>query len=474
MDSKWKLRCLTLVSTVFILLVAGGSVWSGGDDAGIDDEGLVEEKAITTPAAFPVTSTKLHPVLTFWCSPYPLGTGWAVRVTRRWNSLHPDKAVLLRALPPDRLAEDVFREAIKNGTTPDVTNHLFPPNVQEFVAAGALLPLDNFPELMEHLKERVGIEQIEDFRSPDGRLYQFPGKNNPIMFQYNVRLFRQYGITVPRSYSEFIAAGKRLRETMARDDSWFWAPSPTEKFWKRYYDFVTLYIAASGGKSLLTSDGKAAFDNPDGVAVMSFLADLYKNRLAPREDLYPDNPDKVKAFVAGRLAMLLTGPWNIEVVRDVGGEDVLFDFAPPPVPDVYGRSRPVFTYGNYRNFGIFASCKHPDIAAEFIRFATSRESDLEFLRATWQLPCRRDLYKDPEFASVLNQAPSYLSKFALQSQWVRPVDNAPHLNQVLHIISRQLVECAVERKKTPQQAVHTAAVLSNKVAEKYKDFYSRR
>ncbi|MGE0494981.1 MAG: ABC transporter substrate-binding protein [Vulcanimicrobiota bacterium] len=426
-----------------------------------DDQDLVIEEVFESLGEAVDPGEQYQHVLTFWCSPYPLEQGWAVQVTRRWNHLHPDQAVRLVGIPPDRLAEDVLREAIKKGETPDLSNHLFPSNVAEF--APALRRLDDFPKLMSHLADRSGQGAAAPFRSPDGGLYQLPWKGNPILLQYNTAMFRRYGVEPPRTYSDLL---KAARELQAREQVFMLAPDPADKFWRRYYDFYPLFLAASGGQSLLKADGSANFDNAAGVAVMTFLKELYASGAAPRQELYPDASDELVAFTSDKLATLLTGPWNIELTRDIGGEAEQFDFGPVPVPDDYPVDQPVYSYGNFRNFGIFKSCQNPELAAEFILFATSHESDLDLLRTTHELPFRQGLESDPQFVTALQLEPAHLSKFALQARWLKPVDNVPYFNEVLKALSKEVVACAVEGKKTPEQAIHDAALATNGLSSK--------
>lgn len=398
-----------------------------------------------------------RPSLTFWCSSFPLEQGWAIEVTRRWNERNPERPVRLQAMPAGRLAEDVFREALRQGGTPDLTNHLFPVNAHEFAAQGALLPLDRYPGLVLHLESRSGVGADRLFRSSDGQLYQFPWKNNPILLQCNLDLLRRHGVRLPRTYSEFLRAGRVLAAAGGGSRAWLWSPSPTEKFWERYYDFLPLYLAASGGQPLLGPDGRANFENEAGVAVMGFLADVFAQGVAPRQELDAEDSSRIRPFLAGELGLIMTGPWNIEEIRDAGGDCVDFDFIGLPVPDGTPAGRPTYTYGNFRNFGIFKGCRNPELAAEFIEFATSREHDLAFLETTHQLPFRVPLTADPDFVRALQQAPAPLAKFALQSPWVRSVENTPHLNEVFRILSEEMVLCALREAKTPRQAIHDAA-----------------
>jgi len=424
------------------------------------DQPLIEADPLD-PADFPAATEgsrpAARPALTFWCSSFPPEQGWAVSVTREWNALHPERPVQLQAMPTGQLAEEVLREALERGTAPDLTNHLFPVDAHRFAEQGVLLPLEGHSRLMEHLGRRSGAAAGQLFLSKDGHLYQFPWKNNPVLLQYNVQLLRQRGIRLPRTFSEFLQAGRLLAGTEGQQRIWLWAPSPTPAYWERYYDFLPLFLAASGGQSLLTPQGRAAFDNDAGRKVMAFLADLYRQGAAPGENLYPDAESSTRGFVKGELAMRMTGPWSIEEVRDAGGESVVFDFTGLPVPDGTASASPVYTYGNFRNFGVFRNCRNPDLACEFIEFATSRQNDLALLQDAGQLPFRQGLTCEPDFVAVLHRTPGPLVKFALQSPWVRPLENAPDLHEVLGILSEELMLCTVQGRKDPARALQDAA-----------------
>lgn len=461
MKSLRPLLALLLALLALAVLPATGAPAPGPEEPLIEGEPF-------QPSQVPVPGVPQPPAraaLTFWCSPHPREAGWAVQVTRAWNALHPDQTVRLQALPQDRLAEDVIREAIQSKTTPDLTNHLFPVNAHEFAAMGGLLPLDGQPALLQHLAQRCGPGADTPFRSPDGKLYQFPWKNNPVLLQFNDALFRRYGLSPARTYSEFLATGQRLASSPTGHKIWLWAPSPANKFWRRYYDFFPLFLAASGGQGLLTPEGRANFDNEAGVGVMEFLARLYRSQAAPTRPVLDDPEQQVRAFVKADLAMMMTGPWGIDDVLDAGSDEVSFDFTGLPVPDDYPADRPVWSYGNFRGWGIFSTCENPALAAEFIRFATGREHDLALMQTALQLPYRQGLLEDPEFVTALQQVPAPLAKFALQSRWCRPVDNQPYFNEVLKILSDEMVACAVEGKKTPQEAVREAARRTNLLAE---------
>lgn len=398
--------------------------------------------------------------ITYWVSPYPNEAGWAITMTRLWNQTHPDIHVKLQRIPEGRVAEDLLRDAIRARRTPDVCSHLFPADVHEFVRMHGLLSLDGFPQLMAASKKRSGQQVLNFFRSSDGHLYQIPWKCNPIMLQYNAGLLKHNGLKVPRTYREFLAVADVLRK---KARIYAWAPNPSDKWFKRYYDFYPLYFAAGAGHVFLDAHGGPAFGNQASVAVMDFLSQSFRRGYAPNSELYQNDNALNEAFASGKLAFLVTGPWNIPSIEELAGNTVHFNFTPLPVPDGTQPGRPTYTYGNFRNIGIFSTCRHRAEAAQFVQFLISRQSDVAFLENCSELPYRRDLLTDPSFAGLLKQNP-YLTIFARQLANVRPVENSRWFNKMLGAVSRQMVECSVRGAKSPRDAVKDAVIEGRRIA----------
>ena len=87
---------------------------------------------------------------------------------------------------------------------------------------------------------------------------------------YNVDLLRAAGVRPPRTHSELLAAFKRLtRDTDGdgRPDRWgLWATLKTT-WYERFYDFYPLYLAGSGGKTLVVNGNTATYTAPNPIIV---------------------------------------------------------------------------------------------------------------------------------------------------------------------------------------------------------------
>ena len=65
-------------------------------------------------------------------------------------------------------------------------------------------------------------------------------------------------------------------------DRWFGLTDIRATWWQRFFDFYALYIAASGGKTLVKQD-QVIFNNRAAVQVFEFLQNIFKNGYFPRE-----------------------------------------------------------------------------------------------------------------------------------------------------------------------------------------------
>lgn len=395
--------------------------------------------------------------LVYWPSSNQQEIDLAEEVVKRWNESHPDVRLIMQPLPESRSGEEVLLAAIAGGTTPDVCSNIWPGVTGQFVEAGALVAVDQFEDFETFMEDRTPRELIESFRSPDGHIYQVPWKGNPIMMQYNTKLFRDAHIgSPPQTYSEFMSAAAKLTTDLDGDgqyDRWVADPNMRAEWRERLFDFYVFYIVASGGHTLL-KDGQVDFDNREAVRVFQFWAEGYQKGYFPRVSFTGD------AFLQGKVAVHITGPWNIAHTEKNKPEGFEYDIAPLPVPDEYQGSQ--VTYGDYKNIAIFGTTKYPQQAWEFVKFMLGTDNDLRLLEICDQLPLRKALLSDTTFQDYFRRNPM-MEKFAALLPHTVGVDNSPYLQEVFEAISQEYEACCIYGRKDPQQAVRDAAIRSEKI-----------
>ncbi|MCK5357640.1 MAG: extracellular solute-binding protein, partial [Elusimicrobiales bacterium] len=117
---------------------------------------------------------------------------------------------------------------------------------------------------------------------------------------------------------------------------------------------------------------------------------------------------------------------------------------------------PIYTYGDPKNIVIFTTTKYPEESWEFIKFMISKKADLKLLEMTNQIPTRANVANDKYFDSFFKKNP-LLRTVAKQADFVVPMDDSPHLVQILDIISNQFEAAAVYRVITPEKSLEQAS-----------------
>jgi multiple sugar transport system substrate-binding protein len=279
------------------------------------------------------------------------------------------------------------------------------------------------------------------------------------MMFYNKRLLAEAGVTsVPKTYSEFLAAGRKVSRDKDGDgkiDVWMGERDIRPIWWQRLFDFFPFYIAASNGRTLFTH-GTVSFGDKAAEQVFGFFQECYRNRYFPRTFFQGGDP-----FDLEKKATHFAGPWQVaHLQKFVPG--LKFGVAPLPVPD--DHEGPVYTSGDFKNIAIFGNTQHPEEAWEFVKFLISAQHDLLLLEFCNQIPVRGDLLASPLFAEYFSQNPVMVS-FAEQAVYTRGMDGAPDLKEIFDAISQEYEVCAVFGRKSPSQAVLDAVERTRLIVE---------
>ena len=388
--------------------------------------------------------------ITFWPSSNPEEIAFATEIVAAWNAEHPDIQVQMQPLPASRSTEEVLLAAIAARTTPDLAANIYPGAISQFVDAGGLYPHETLPGFREFMLERSGEAVLALYTHPSGHVYQIPWKANPVMFAYNVTLLAEAGVAPEdlATYSGFLEAARKVKETW-NGEKYLYAPTVDVTWWQRFFDFYTLYIAASGGQTLLNAEGEVVFDNEAGLEVFEFLGALFA------EDLAPKGQTSRNRFFEGTALVEPAGPFTMPFYERNAPEGFVFDLVPPPVPDRLA-GEPVYTYGDPKNIAVFSTSAEPEAAWAFIQYILAPENDARFLELTGQIPYRLGMNEDPRFAELIGARP-VLQRFVDQNERTRGVDDTPYLIEIFDAISREYEAAVVQGARSPEEGLKRAA-----------------
>jgi multiple sugar transport system substrate-binding protein len=355
----------------------------------------------------------------------------------------------------------VLLAAIVAKATPDVSSNVSSALLARLVRAGGVVRLDDRVATAARLQERTNPAMLASLRLPDGGIYAFPWKTNPEMLMYNVDILAAAGIDPPRTHSELLDAFRRLARDTDGDgrlDRWaLWATLKTTWF-ERFYDFYPLYLASSGGRTLVVR-GKVVFENDAAVAAMEVLRRGFAERLLPQSNFALGRDP----FADGTVAMKIIGPWFVRELDELKAPGLRYGVA--PVPGADGASPDDhYAFGDLRNIAVFSTTRHPDAAARFVAYVTSPAADRMLIEEASQLPYRRALAGDPRFATSLARWPT-LATYAAQVERTRDLDLDPDVVEIFDVISEAYEAASIYGTVPVRQALARAAAEARKIVD---------
>ncbi len=385
-----------------------------------------------------------------WLSNNPEEITWGKAMVSDWNKAHPDQKVTAQEIPAGKTSEEVIGAAITAGNAPCLVFNTSPAAVPQFQKQGGLVALDGFKGATDYVESRSG-GSADQYKSPDGKFYQIPWKQNPVMIFYNKDLFKKAGLDPAKpslaTYDEFLAASKKIVDSGAASSAI--APAPTSEFFQSWFDFYPLYAAQSGGKQSI-ENGKATFNDAAGQDVWNFWSQMYKSGYAPKEAYNGDS------FADKKSAMAVVGPWAIAVYKG----KVNWGVVPVPTKDGMDASQ-THTFSDAKNIGLYSACQNQKTAWDVLKFATSKEQDGKLLETTGQMPIRTDLATT--YADYFKSHPEY-KLFADQASRTVEVPNVPNSVQIWQEIRDNYASSVIFGKTSVQDGLSKAATKADDLA----------
>lgn len=276
-----------------------------------------------------------------------------------------------------------LQNAIKAGSgAPDVVQieyYAFP----QFALSDSLLDLApyGFADLEDDYS--AGPWGSVDF---DGKIYGLPQDSGPMALFYNKTVYDQFGIAVPTTWDEFIAAGKQLQ---AADPTKFIAADTGDS------GFTTSMIWQAGGQPFQTTDGtNITIDLQDEGSKL--FADTWNQLL--EGGLLADIPawsdEWFKGLGDGTIASLVIGAWMPGVLES-SVADGAGDWRVAPMPTYDGT--PVSAENGGGGQAVTKQSKNPALAAAFLKWLNNDPESLEIFAESGGFPSTTAQLSDPAF-----------------------------------------------------------------------------
>lgn len=283
-----------------------------------------------------------------------------------------------------------LQNAIKAGSgAPDVAQIEYGV-IPQFALAKSLVDLTTFG--FDSLKKDYASGPWGDV-TVDGGLWGLPQDSGPMAMFYNKAVFDKYGIAVPTTWDEYVAAAKKLH---AADPNAYITSDTGDP------GMTTSMIWQAGGKPFTVNGTKIAINLQDAgtVKYTAMWNPLVEDQLVAPINGWTD--DWYKALGNGTIATLLSGAWMPGVLES-SVKDASGDWRVAPMPTYDGT--PVNAENGGSSEAVIKQSKNQALAAGFLRWLNdSKQSVSIFVKAGGGFPSTSAELSSKEF---LDAAPAY-------------------------------------------------------------------
>lgn len=266
----------------------------------------------------------------------------------------------------------------------------------------------------------------------DGKYYGLPFTSNNLCLYYNEDALKAAGIdTPPATWDELLADCAKLKE----QGMYGFAASAGQNTDTPFHFFPFLWQegGASGEETDLGSE--------QSVAALNFYKKLIDEGYMPKEVATYNAADIANQFSAGKIAMMIDGPWRLNGVK----KDAGFQFNIAELPA--GKAGKASVLGGH-NFAVVKN-DNADISWEFVKFMNSPEIMAKYSEAENYIPARKDV---AESSKYFNDGPIHAFIDMAASAKMKPCNNFSKVNDIMV----EMVQSVVIGQKTPEQAAKDA------------------
>ncbi|MGP4674375.1 sugar ABC transporter substrate-binding protein [Agrobacterium salinitolerans] len=365
--------------------------------------------ALMTGTALADTTLKLVEVITS-----PERTETLKGIVSKFEAANPGTKVEIISLPWSE-AFQKFATMVSAGDIPDVME--MPDTwLSLYANNGMLESLEPYLAKWEHtagLSERT----LELGRDVKNTAYMLPyGFYLRAMF-YNKKLLEQAGVKEPpKTLEEFADASKKVAALPGKYGYCLRGGPGGLNGW------VMFGASMAGSNEFFTKDGTSTFDSPGWVKGLTYVIDLYKNGLAPKDSVNWGFNEIVAGFYSGTCAFLDQDPDALIAIAQRMKPEDFGVMTMPKGPD--GKTFPTIGFAGW---SMMSKSENKDLSWKLIETLEGPEGNIEWNKKTGALPVHKSAEKDPFYASeqfkgwfdeladknaVPTTMPTYLEEFA--------------------------------------------------------------
>lgn len=224
-----------------------------------------------------------------------------------YNATNTDNIVINMDIMPNDTLQQKLPASIATNTAPDFV--LFGvENIAPYVSNDSLEDISDFWDTAAVDKNNF-LENVVDLSYVDGKLYGTPMQYNVSYLYWNKTLFEQAGLdpeTPPATMEELAEFAVKLTDSSKNQ---FGLALPTNATYMQF-------LWANGGDANDPTANKNLLDSEANLKTLEWMQDLSVNKKVSPANITGSDADVM--LQAGQIAMYMSGPWQINGLREQG------------------------------------------------------------------------------------------------------------------------------------------------------------
>ncbi|WP_377268029.1 ABC transporter substrate-binding protein [Peterkaempfera sp. SMS 1(5)a] len=264
---------------------------------------------------------------------------------------------------------------------------------------------------------------------------------------YNKAMFQAAGIaTPPATWEDFLADAKKL----THGSQWGLAVEGASTPENTHHAFV---LSQQQGGSFFDASGKPTFNTPQNVAALKqFIDFIGTDKIAnPSDAEYSNGTEAVQDFATGKAAMLMWQAAGASLAK-YGMQESQYGVVPVPFPaspPAGGKHVDSIVAGI--NMSVFANTKNKDAALKFVKFMTSKQTQIALNKAYSSMPSVTDAYTDPAFQT--DTVKVFQNVLATTAAPMPAIPQVSQFQTVIGTVMKNLIAEAAGGKAVTDQAI---------------------
>lgn len=428
-------KILALLSLTLVLFIACGKK---GENAKGEDK----------------SSTNSKVEITFWHGiESPDSVAILESKIKEFESKNPNITVKAQNYGAADQVNGKIMTAIAGNKAPDLM-WWAPAYTGQLAKTGKLVKVEDFIKSDSSFKKDDVYQGLWDVSTYKSEIWTVPFSANNLGLYYNKKDFKEAGIEPNsiKTWDDLLVAAKKLTKDGKMG---FQVPLGNTEW--TVWTWQTLLWQA-GGEFLSPNSDKSMFNSPAGINALQFWTDLVqKEKVANFSE--PDAGYKTDDFLAGRVSMMINGPWNYGVLEDARKNNG-FEYGVIMLPSAGkyaadGKGINATNIGG-ENLFLFKSDEAREKAAwEFSKFIMSADFQVEWAIKTGYLPVSKSAAADAKYQDFLKEN-EFIKTYSDQMQYGKARPSIPEYVKISEYLGKE-IEKTLYNKQDAKTSLERAA-----------------